>query len=264
MEQWKIFENNCYEYLKKKYTTFSNITFKQDGGSDSTVPDIAVMKNGEIKYYIETKMSNAQSGQFVLLPDEEKQIFIFSPRNKSKSNSLTDIIIEYMNNDFENFNTAGTAGKSLDIDSSIFSQWIIEYYAKKNVKYFMTEGLDYIVFPIQQFGKYFDITAKYRIKKSGSSEPAKKDIPTILEILEQKYEITKSRIQGKKLFVLGNENISKVKFERGKYTYSLVPKSENEFEVRKLSNTYNMNVIFSISLKKEQDKTDLKIFESDL
>lgn len=264
MEQWERFENDCYEYLQKKYAAVSNITFQHDGGSDSTVPDIAVIKNGQNQYYIEAKMSNAQSGQFVLLPDEGKRIFTFSPKNKSQPNFLTDIIIDHMNNNFDKFNNAGTTGENIDIDNSIFSQWIVDYYTRKNVSYFMTKGRNYIIFPIQEFKKYFDVTAKYRIKKSGSSEPAKKDVARILSVLKDNYGIKQSSVEGKKLFVYGDGNISKVRFVEGKYTYYLAPKSENRFEVRRLSNTYNMNVIFSISLKKEQDENDLKIFENDL
>ena len=36
---------------------------------------------------------------------------------------------------------------------------------------------------------------------------------------------------------------------------------ENIYRIRKLSNTYNANVIFSINLKNQQEKNDLLEFE---
>lgn len=97
-----------------------------------------------------------------------------------------------------------------------------------------------------------------------TSTPAQKDIPAIIQILKDNYKITSSYVSNKKLFVSCTENISKIRFAHGDYTYYLSPKNENEFEVRRLSNTYNMNVIFSISLKQNQDLSDLKSFENDL
>lgn len=102
------------------------------------------------------------------------EAFVFSPRNHSEPNEMTNIIINYMNHDFDRFNNAGTAGQALDIDAAIFADWIIEHYKNKNVKYFISYDRNYIIFPIRKFKEYFDITANYRIKKSGSGEPAKK------------------------------------------------------------------------------------------
>lgn len=263
MKQWEKFEDDCYEYLQNTYKAY-HAAFKHNGRANSTVSDIAVIKNNEIAYFIETKMSHAQSGQFVLLPDEVSHEFTFSPKNKSTPNFLTDMITQYMNTNFDKFHKAGTTGVALDTDTNIFSEWIVNYYTKKNVKYFMTKGTSYIIFPIEKFGKYFDVTAKYRIKKSGSSTPAKKDIPTLIKLLEDTYKVTFSHIDGKKLFVSSSADIAKIRFEHNKFTYYLAPKNTNEYEVRKLSNTYNMNVIFSISLKQSQDLSDLKSFEDDL
>lgn len=37
-------------------------------------------------------------------------------------------------------------GESLDIESQIFSDWIIGHYQEKNVRYVITYGNDYIIF----------------------------------------------------------------------------------------------------------------------
>lgn len=259
-EQFELF---CYEYLKKLYRT-KETDFYHEGGMDSTKSDIAVIKNGRIDFYIEAKEALAQSGQFVLLPDEKREVFVFSPRNHGKPNKMTDIIIDYMNSDFRRFNQAGTAGQSLDIDKSVFADWIMEHYKDKNVKYVISFDRDYVIFPIRKFAQYFNIIANYRIKKSGSGKPAKKNIPAIKQMIEEYYTTAKFSQEEKKLFVNISERIHKDKFILGDYTYYLSERNFGSYEVRRLSNTYNMNVIFSIELIKGQDDSDLEEFESDL
>ena len=85
MRPGEEFERSCFDYLEKYYKT-ENTDFYHEGGMDSTKSDIAVIKHGKIGFYIEAKDSSAQSGQFVLLPNEDTETFIFSPRNKSKPN----------------------------------------------------------------------------------------------------------------------------------------------------------------------------------
>ncbi len=46
--------------------------------------------------------------------------------------------------------------------------------------------------------------------------------------------------------------------------YMFSRKNDNVYRIRKLSNTRNVNVIFSIQLLKEQDSADLKNFISNL
>ena len=90
MSTWKDFEIQCTEYLNSCYGTYAKFTLQ--GGANSTVPDIYVKTNTGSSFYIEVKEPNAQSGQFVLLPDEINKKFVFSPRNKTAANEFTDII----------------------------------------------------------------------------------------------------------------------------------------------------------------------------
>lgn len=263
MRPGEQFEQHCYEYLKKNYKT-KDTDFYHEGGMNSTKSDIAAIKNGKIDFYIEAKDSLAQSGQFVLLPDEDREVFIFSSRNRSVQNEITDMIIDYMNNDFYRFNTAGTAGQSLNIDTGIFADWIIQYYKNKNVKYVISYDRNFVIFPIRKFGQYFNIFAKYRIKKSGSKEPAQKDIALVKQVIRDYYSTAKFSQEGNKLFVDISERISEDKFTLGNYTYYLSKQNSRDYEVRRLSNTYNMNVIFSIELIKAQDENDLEEFKADL
>lgn len=263
MRPGEEFEIKCYEYLKRQYNTAAT-SFLLEGGMDSTKSDIAVMKDGLINFYIEAKDTAAQSGQFVLLPDEESRTFVFSPRNHSKPNEMTEIMIEYMNKHFDRFNNAGTAGEPLEINSSVFSDWIIKHYKEKNVKYVISYKNDFVILPIRRFPAYFNIHAKYRIKKSGSSKPATKDISAVQSMIQSFYPSVSFFSQGKKLFATINDYIAQNTFVLGKYTYFFSKQAGNVYEIRRLSNTYNMNVIFSIQLKKLQDPADLDEFESDL
>ncbi|MCT7850829.1 MAG: hypothetical protein N4Q26_01805, partial [Lactobacillus iners] len=74
-----------------------------------------------------------------------------------------------MNKYFEKYAHVDSIGQNIDIDPKIFNEWITNAYKDKGVKFMITKGKDYIIFPINQYGNYFFITAKYRIKKSGSS-----------------------------------------------------------------------------------------------
>lgn len=261
----EAFEIRCYEYLKALYAN-GNIRFSRKGGMDSTTSDIAVIKNNQVDFYIEAKDSPAQSGQFVLLPDESSKTFVFSPKNHSEPNKLAQIMIKYMNQNFERFNNAGTSGESLEIDNNIFAGWIVEHYKDKNVKYFISYAKDYVILPIRKFAAYFDILAKYRIKKSGSSDPAQKDIDDIKSTILKFYPSAVFSNDGKKFFVSLSEPLTKNKFSLGKYDYFFSTKNQppHRYRITKLSNTYNMNVIFSIKLKKPQDPNDLGEFKSDL
>ena len=177
---------------------------------------------------------------------------------------MTDAIISYMNTDFERFNNAGTAGEKLDLDSSIFSNWIIEHYRSRNVKYIMSQKDNFVILPIRKFAIYFDVVANYRAKKSGSRTPAEKDIPIIMDLIKNTYPSTQFHLEGKKLFVTIYETIFQNRFIFEDYTFWLSPKSNNRYEIRKLSNTNNKTVIFSVELKEDQDIDDLLDFESDL
>ncbi len=263
MRPGEQFEIDCCEYLNRVYKT-ETAQFYREGGMDSTRSDIALIKDGRTDFYIEVKDASAQSGQFVLLPNEGSRAFTFSPRNHSEPNDMTDIIMNYMNSRFDLFNNAGTAGRRLDIDSGVFEDWIIEHYISKNVKYVISGFEEYVIFPIRKFGEYFNITANYRIKKSGSGSPAKKDSAAVKQIIKDHYETTIFSSNGDKLFAEISEPVVNDRFILGKYTYYLSSQGGNDYEIRRLSNTYNMNVIFSIKLIRDQGKKDLEEFEAEL
>lgn len=253
---WQEFEDKCYNYLVTKYSN-ERTRFEQDGKSNSTIPDIKLIKNDEFSCYIEVKMNHAQSGQFVVLPVAENDFFVFSPKNKTEENEYTHLIINHMNKNFNMFNDAGTTGADLKLDQNVFSKWIIDKYKSQNVKYIITENNnEMVLIPIEKFGEYFNISAKYRIKKSGSSEPAKSKLIVLSNYLEDEFS-TVPRIENKKKLFVTNSNLIGTEFGFKNDHYLI----NEHLEVRKLSKTYNMNVIFSINLIKDQDDEDMAEFE---
>lgn len=261
MANWQKFEINCTDYLNEKYG--SSAKFVHHGGSDSNVPDIMVDAKNESIFGIEAKKCPAQCGQFVLLPNVSTREFEYSTRNFSQFTKNTFDIITHMNKSFDEYKEAGTAGKEIIFDGckEVFANWVIEYYNNKMVKYFITN--DYTILPIQKFAKYFDITATYRIKRSGSSSVGKTALDSISNHINQNFEVVSIAKDGTKLFVTAKQSMHDTRFVYGKYEYMFSAR-DDKYEIRKLSNTFNANVIFSINLISHQSQEDLQSFENAL
>ena len=111
--------------------------------------------------------------------------------------------------------------------------------------YYSTFGL-----PIENLELFFDIKAIFRIKRSGSTHAAKKDIDNIINYLQtHNYNIYDCQYTDQKLLVKSKDNLTNQIFiiDNTEYMFS---SKEAYYEVRRLSNTFNANVIFSIKLKK--------------
>lgn len=242
MNHWIEFEIECTDFLNEHFGSHAH--FFHQGGSDSTVPDIFVQTDHGMSFYMEAKCSPAQCGQFVLLPDLSTRTFVYSPKNSTPINLHARKMIDYMNEQFDEFREAGTTGKDLVMNPQVFSDWIIQTYKEKGVRFFITNH--HTLVPIEKFQNYFTVSAKYRIKRSGSDSVGKRQIPLILAYLHSHDPgITGTRTNVKKLFVTSDQNLHDRRFILGAYEY-MFSQREDEYEIRKLSNTYNANVIFSI------------------
>lgn len=258
MMNWKEFEIECLDFLKKKYGT----SFDLKGESDSTVSDI-LFDNGCRSFYIEAKMPLAQCGQFVLLPDFNKKIFVYSQKNKTSENEYTTKISHFMNENFDYFHNAGTAGIKIDLDKDIFYGWIINYYRQKGVRFFITRGeYGFILFPIENLSSYFDVSAIYRKKKSGSSRLSKKykdDFENALIRSHINYSFDGINL-------ISAENLDGRKVYGDNFAY-LLREQGGSYRVNRLSNTVNANVIFSIKLIDydiHQQKLDKLLFDMEV
>lgn len=248
MKAWEIFEIDCTNYLNNHFGEYAS--FERRGGSDSTVPDIYVTTESGRNFYIDAKRSSAQCGQFVLLPNEETRTFDYSTGNEMPIDEYAQSIIDHMNNDFDTFSAAGTKGEDIIManSSDIFLNRVINHYRHKGAEFFITKG--FTILPIENFGDYFNITAKFRIKRSGSSDVGKKSFGILTEYIRTiDYVITNVSYRDAKLFVTSPQQLHDRRFSFNDREYMFSKKDGNEYELRKLSNTFNHNVIFSIKLK---------------
>ena len=228
MKHWEKHELACTKFLKDKYGKYAE--FIHIGGFDSNVNDILVTAPHNF-FSIETKDCPAQCGQFVLIPNMNERKFV-PGKNKLKHSAYTDMIIEYMNDHFDDFCNAGTKGKSIDLPYSILFGWIKETYRYKNVKFFMpNESL----IPLERIDEYFDVSAIYRVKKSGSASPGKAEKKLIQNIYPDVYE------EDRKLY--SNHDHGEFSMNGRNFIFS---KRDDRYEIRKLSNTKNANVIFTV------------------
>ncbi len=246
MASWEQFEEDCANYLQRVYGRFAN--FKRVGGSDSTIPDIRVTTS-KGTFYIEVKESQAQCGQFVLLPDLNTRTFTYSPLNKTPINKYSSMIMEHMNAAFDEYREAGTAGRAIVMpnDQEIFSGWIISAYREKGALFVITDN--YVLIPIEQFKDFFNISATYRIKRSGSASVGKSRIDRVANTIRNfDFVITDITAEDDKLFISSPVNCHDMRFLLDGTEYMLSRRGA-EYEVRRLSNTYNANVIFSIEFR---------------
>lgn len=257
MSTWEQFEIDCTRFLMEQFGEYA--TFIHQGRSDSTVPDIKVTTKKNKQFYIEAKHSPAQCGQFVLLPNVETRQFEYSRLNSTEINEFSQVIVDYMNNNFEEFKEAGTAGKNIEFDNcqNVFNNWIIKTYKDKGVKFFITNNN--VILPIEEFAEYFNVSAKYRIKRSGSSSVGSGNVDKVTEYLKSTFSNIELTTTYDKVFIYTNDNLHNQRFIIGRNEF-MISKRENNFEVRKLSNTFNANVIFSIELKTNKEGISIADF----
>lgn len=252
---WEEHENMCLKYLKGKFGKYAD--FISLGGSNSTVPDIkVVLKNGK-SFWIECKSPKSQSGQFVVIPNEDT--FVFSPRNHTSPNEFTDFIIEEMNKNYEKYVNAGTTGVTIDIDIAIFSKWIKNMYSQKGVKFFITGVNDekFVISSINDFSEYYSIVGKYREKKSGSRDVSRSKQEYLADDMLNENILEEPEFEyGSKMRVKSPSISDKQKIDLNGVRYMFSKSDDEYYTVRVLSNTNNANVIFEISLTKEEGMSD--------
>lgn len=278
MANWETFEVECYEKLQKDYGEFAKIL--PHGKSDSTKPDIEIRLPNGNNFFIEIKSKNAQCCQFVLFPENKTKTFRFSERNKMKKTEACKTIIEYMEKNYSRYCKPTQSGIAIDVTADTLYNLVDEYYSPKLVKFFMTQDYNgkYIIFPAAKFKNYFNITSCYRKKKSGSSEPSEIHISEIEQALID-YSINGSiditKVDKPRCFLTTCDNgLHKKRLICNDYTYQLKTNEHSKrvvpphrlayiYEIRKLSNTNNPNVICQLELKDVcQDSDDLKSFEN--
>ncbi len=250
MSNWSDFENTAYKYLKTNYDGYVN-EFIKYGDSDSNYADILVKSNFD-DFWIEVKMPLAQAGQFVLIPDIVNSHFKYSEKNKTDLNQYSSQIISEMNKRFDELFNPGAKGVTLNFNDDYFYDWIIDYYKSKGVEFIITFKDEFVIFPLNMIKSYFNVVAKYRVKKSGSAS-----VKSSKEKIKIKSWVEKNFIEihwidnQSNLELKSTENLQKVKFTIDDREYMFASKPNGNYEVRRLSQTNNANVIFEIKLKND-------------
>lgn len=252
MQNWKKFEKDALDYLNENYSDYAS--FLSTGGEDSTKSDILVKTKKE-NFYIEIKSPNAQSGQFVVLPDYKNHQFYFSDKNKTDQNNLTKKFLEHMNSSWDIYKNISSKGVEINLSNEIFSEWIINYYKSKEVKYFISSWDNkFVIIPIDKFAESFKVTAQYRIKKSGTRKLPKNLAYRVTNYLKQTYEDAQVNKIGDHTYLeTKNNSLNKSFFQVDglndqKFYLSKDDLYPQGYRISVRSKTNNPNVIFTIEL----------------
>lgn len=259
---WEQTEIKVYEYIKSIVP--DDIEVIHYGKSDSSLSDLKLVKNGEELFYIEIKQMQSQAGQFVVLDNGEK--FVFSRLNKV-DNKVCLPIIEYINNNYDNYKKVGTAGLEIRTSSKLNEDRIISLYKnEKNVKFIATidKNENVIIFKTDDLPKYFHIAGFLRRKRSGSSNISKSNKQIVINEMTSYLKsigIDDNKVSFKYIknyfVMLVDENVEL--YGRRIETDDFVIFVSREYEggniLTRLSNTNNPNVIFSLELKEDNPGT---------
>lgn len=253
MEKWQLFEKNATELLSSEINV---VNFQNVGGTDSTVSDIKVIKNETIITTIEAKYSPCQSGQIVILINGNS--FIFSTASINNSNIYTNQIISYLNSNFNLYSSVGTSSIPINISSNILFSWIKAMYSEKGVSWIISssqyENLNNsntCFISLNDIDNYFEISASLRRKKSGTVHlptSRRNEFELLLKQITTNYNLTKTGTKYK-LELFSNTMNKYV----GTEFFLSETNQRNIYYVKKRSSTNNINIMFSLKLKRNID-----------
>ena len=260
------FELSCASYLSERYAHY-DCHFLVSGGFDSSSPDIVVSKNGKHLCNIEVKEPNAQCSQFVAFPDQATRSFIYSPMNHpSMASDSSAAILQEMAKDFDRYKKPSS--KELGLDKELYYNRIIDYYTEyKDSQFFITrESIEYgefIIFPTNALRDYFNVSACYRQKKSGSHNPNIKERDALSEVLiKNNIEAIDIIHNGKYTDILLKSDCGDRFIIASSIDFQFKRIYDKLYRVTCLGKTNNPNVIFSISPKLPWKEPDWRSFES--
>ena len=133
-ESWLVFEEECRDFLVSRFGNLG--VFSLAGAQNSNVSYIKVTLPNGATFYIEVKENHAQCSQFVLIPDDTAQCFIYSSRNKLPMNPFTKRIVEYMNENYSAFSQANKGGVKIDPLLAALAGHIRYQHMMKGVEFF--------------------------------------------------------------------------------------------------------------------------------
>jgi hypothetical protein len=243
---WKRFESDSCDFLKALIGGIAQVECL--GSSDSTVPDIRVTPTKGKPFFVEAKLCPSQAGQFVVDPDFETGTVKFGDKNKTEENMYTSEILKFLSGNIRDLkDSRKPITEVLPNRPEVLSGWIMQYYREKDVAFFISN--DMRIVPIDKVDYAFKVSAKCREKKSGSRRTPKKDFAPLSEFLKSEFGGSRvTRVRDKFVWLIESDLSGTVfKFGSSRYMFS----GSGPFEIRKLGNTNNLNVIFSLELNEE-------------
>lgn len=271
MENWEVFEQHATKCLNSKFKKYG-LSFKPTGGKDSNTSDILVqISSNDNLFSIEAKLSPAQCGQFVINENGDS----FELTNKSRlSNNYTKTIIDHINENLKEYTKNNPKYFDLNCNQKLLYQWIHEHYKNKNSLFFVTSTLTsgYIsIISLDSLQKFFNFSARLRVKKSGTRNISKKSSKSILAELDKhlnKLGITKFKYitNGNKTIVRIDGEIKEIDYKNryfGNNTFLSKEENKSDYSVKIRSSTNNINVVFSIQYigpKKDYGEEDFLNF----
>jgi len=249
LQKWEVFQNQATEFLNDNF----DINFAMEGGFDATTSEITARNIDQVLTTIEAKFCPAQAGQIILLSDGNK--FTFSEKSKNTSNSFTQEIIDYLNDNYESFQGTNSATIPItNISYSTLFKWVKKVYSDKNVEWMIASkefcnltADDTLLAPLNEIEKYFDISITFRRKKTGNDHIPGKDLLDFqeeMDLVNPNYQI--KRTNNRYLMTL---NSKVTNFNIGtKYLLSMTNK-ECQYYIKKKDMNTNPNVVFQLNLK---------------
>lgn len=262
-EKWEEFEIASAAFLTEHFKGIDNLEFVSSGKSDSNVPDIIVRVSGIELFSIEAKLSPAQSGQFVIVENDNK--YELSKKNKNE-NKYSNEILKYINENYINYKIVTQRGLNLQLPGTLMVDWVKEHYKGKKSEFMITsteiDGFKKILYT-DQLEEYFDVTGTMRRKKSGSRHIAAKDFENGKIELEKHAEMHGLRIKNidttNKFIVNFFDDKSVNKNVGSEYFLS---QKKDFYILRKKGNTNNVTVVFSLKYKGDKKDGGLKELEN--
>lgn len=262
-QKWMLNEEDVFNHLNARWGHETKFTHK--GKSNSNCSDLEMTTQSGRVVPMGCKSPDSQGPQFVVFDNGTGKEL--SPRTKLKMMSAMQPIFNELNTNHAKYQNPGTAGIEVDVSAKVKAEFVAAVWTLKGEEFewlHMEQG-DPIVFDPEHPEDIFDIGMKIRCKGSGSGNPAIKVEKDIHDSLVQLGCVdTPKRDAKNHLLLETNDDVNKIKFTIGNYTYEIREEDglPNTFRISRLSNTKNETVIVELHAKKNlvQDPKILQKF----
>jgi len=254
--KWQDLESKGAEFLN---TLFPCVKFTESGGSNANESDIiATNQNGNILFKIEAKMTPAQAGQITIIDNGS---FSLSKRSHNPDNIYTNQIINYLNENYQNFSPADRTGQTLNIPENILINWVKYHYLSKGNTWILSIAKNstlskssLTLVPINELERYFTVNSVFRIKQSGSQNISKTRREEAIQAIEEAYPFinrdTDIVFDGKKMYLTLNIGHGNQRLNNGYFIGAI---KDNRYVItrRNMTENPNPNIMFEITLKQQ-------------